>query len=1234
MIATACALASGLVVGILRLPEWAVITALVLLGILASASVLMLGWYLLLGPAAAHQSPTVRGGAGGESRMSAGMDSALAGWLASSILCIGLYVSLLGASRDLNRIALEAADRFSHLAAAVRTKVIDEMLRPSFSLRGLRGTYAASDFVTREEFARYVEMRDLNRGLVGLPLVAVVDRIAPEQAGAFGQLLQRFGEPIRQPVLAPRVPYHLLVRSVAPEQTAEPLKLMDLAADPAVRAAAELAISTGESTLTPPIRLQLGDGDFLGPLWLLAVYRNGEPTNTLEAQATAFEHLLIAPVQIREVVDKIAEDIRALADIEIFDVDTSGRQIMVVDWDEHLRTVDASSVATAYADRMYVRESLVGLGGRVWRIVTSSRPAFESDVNMASGLNFGAAGGVLSVLLSWLTWTLGTATSRARAAAHAMTRDLRRLSMIAERTSNSVIITDTERRIVWVNEAFTRVTGYTLAEVLGHSPGELLQCERSDPRAIEHMRRAIRAQEPCRTEIINRSKSGEYYVLDIEIQPLFDSAGKLTGFMAIESDISEQHRAREELAASEARFRALCDSSPMLIWTSDTSGGRDYFNQRWLDFTGRPAASEQGDGWTQSIHRDDLWRTVEAYVAAVNERSAFEITYRLRRSDGQFRTLVDRGTPRFNARGEFTGFVGACADVSDLTESRRQLRAQAEHMDTTVRSANLGTWDWNVATGDIRFNDLAQTMLGYEPGELGSSVEAWEDLVHPEDQPQRVRAIFEHLEGRTREYRCEYRVRRKDGDWMWVLDVGRVTERDEESAPLRAMGVHIDVTESHKVESELREARLQAEAANRAKSEFLANMSHEIRTPMTAIIGYAELLGDIGDRSKAPSERLAYIDTIRRSGDHLLSIINDILDLSKIEAGKMSIERVAIDPLQILHDVESLMSVKARDKSLSLRVVQDSDVPAAIVSDPVRLRQIIVNLVSNAIKFTQTGGVTVRVSIAEPQSPAPRLLVSVQDTGIGMTPKQVAGLFNAFQQADASTTRRFGGTGLGLRISKSLARMLGGDVTVESEPGTGSTFTLVVATGPLAGVEMISAERGRVAVRNDLPAGTTPAAASDTGPLHGVRVLLVEDGPDNQRLISHHLRRAGAEVTITDNGRKALEKLTIDATVEGTIRDPAPFDLIVTDMQMPEMDGYSLAMRLRAGGWRLGIVALTAHAMDGDDQKCLKAGCDAYATKPIDRPALIEVCRKWARRGAHEVPAPSAPAETSEPRNA
>ncbi len=1237
MVAVACALAAGLVAGTLRLPDWAIVSALGLVGLLATASVVMLGWCLVRGSGRAPASAICRADAGRSSRSSrssAAGDTALVGWLASLILFVGLIVSLLGATRDLDRVALDAEERFSRLAARLRSEVIDLMHRPTFPLLGLRGAYAASDRISREEFARYVEMRDLSKGVIGLPLIASVNRIAPEQAGNFDRVLRDYGEPIRQPALAPGAPYHLLVRNAAPEARAGTLVLTDLAADPAVRAAAELAISTGEPTLTPPIGLPLGGGDFLGPLWVLAVYRTDAALDTAEARASAFEHLLVAPVQPREIVDHVAQDMLGLADLEVFDVDVSGRQTMVVDWDEHLLKVDASSAATAYADREHVRESVLDLGGRVWRLVVSSRPDFESRPSIASGLNFGVAGGVLSVLLSWLTWTMGTTTSRARAAAHAMTRDLRRLSMIAERTHNAVIVTDTERRIVWVNDAFTGVTGYTPEEAIGRVPGDLLQCDRSDPQAIERMRRAIRAQEPCRVEIVNRRKSGEYYVLDIEIQPLRDADGTLTGFMAVESDITKEHRAREELAASEARFRALCDSSPMLVWTSDTEGGRDYFNQCWIDFTGRTLPEELGNGWTQSIHRDDLWRSIETYVAAVGERRAFEITYRLRRHDGQFRTLVDRGTPRFSARGEFVGFVGACADVSEFTESRRELRLQAEHMDTTVRSANLGTWDWDIATGDIRFSEIAQTMLGYAPGELGTTIEAREELVHKEDQSQRLRAIYEHLEGKTREYRCEYRVRRKDGQWMWLLDVGRVTERDEESTPLRAMGVHIDVTESHKVESELREARLQAEAANRAKSEFLANMSHEIRTPMTAIIGYAELLGDIGDRSKAPPERLAYIDTIRRNGDHLLSIINDILDLSKIEAGKMTVERVALDPVQLLHDVESLMSAKARERSLELRIVQDTDIPASILSDPVRLRQIIVNLVGNAIKFTQTGGVTVHVSTLDPASPHPRMLVRVQDTGIGMSPQQVAGLFNAFQQADASTTRRFGGTGLGLRISKSLSRLLGGDVDVESVEGKGSTFSLVFDTGPLAGVAMISADQGRAAFRQEsaarlakgtsaaAPAGSSTASAAPAAPpvvpLAGVRILLVEDGPDNQRLISHHLRRAGAEVTIADNGRFALEKLTIDATIEGTLRDPAPFDLVLTDMQMPEIDGYSLARRLRAAGWRLGIVALTAHAMEGDAQKCLQAGCDAYATKPIDRPALIEVCRKWSRRAPHD----------------
>ncbi len=395
-----------------------------------------------------------------------------------------------------------------------------------------------------------------------------------------------------------------------------------------------------------------------------------------------------------------------------------------------------------------------------------------------------------------------------------------------------------------------------------------------------------------------------------------------------------------------------------------------------------------------------------------------------------------------------------------------------------------------------------------------------------------------------------------------------------------------------------------AEAAARAKSEFLANMSHEIRTPMTAILGYTQLLADEGDLEQAPPHRREFIGTIRRNGEHLLALINDILDLSKIEAGKMTVERIATDPGAMLSEVEALMRVKARDKGLTLDVVRETALPATIRTDPVRLKQVLVNLVGNAIKFTETGGVTIRAGLDRHAAGGPVLRVEVADTGIGMTPEQLSRLFGAFEQADASTTRRFGGTGLGLRISKSLIEALGGEITVRSVPGAGSVFELTVATGDLTGVDMIEApERSH----GGNPVPVVREAASR--PLEGMRVWLAEDGPDNQRLISYVLTKAGAEVRVFDHGRAAWE-----AMAPGGVAAGSPCDVLLTDMQMPEMDGYSLARALRAAGWSGPIVALTAHAMSGDAQRCLDAGCDAYASKPIDRAALIRLCQQMRGR--------------------
>lgn len=406
---------------------------------------------------------------------------------------------------------------------------------------------------------------------------------------------------------------------------------------------------------------------------------------------------------------------------------------------------------------------------------------------------------------------------------------------------------------------------------------------------------------------------------------------------------------------------------------------------------------------------------------------------------------------------------------------------------------------------------------------------------------------------------------------------------------------------------ELAAERDEAERASQAKSELLANMSHEIRTPMTAILGYADLLLD----PSADAEMFtSHVTTIRRNGEHLLRIINDILDMSKVDAGKLAIEdrEVALD--ELLADLADLMRGRASANGIEFGVVCESRIPRRITSDPVRLRQILVNLGGNAIKFTEDGSVTLRLR-AEIGSPV--VTFAVSDTGCGMDEETVSRLFGAFTQADASTTRRFGGTGLGLHISKKLAALLGGDISVESQLGVGSTFTLTISCDPCDWTDVMApGEVDCSSSRHTREQSSRREVEIRDSPLRGLRICLVEDSLDSQRLFAHHLKGAGASVVAFDSGRAALEAVTVDGTVEGAILHPLAFDLVLTDIEMPEMDGYTLTRMLRAKGWDLPIVALTANAMSGDAQRCIDAGCDAHATKPIDRAALISVCQSSA----------------------
>ena len=404
-------------------------------------------------------------------------------------------------------------------------------------------------------------------------------------------------------------------------------------------------------------------------------------------------------------------------------------------------------------------------------------------------------------------------------------------------------------------------------------------------------------------------------------------------------------------------------------------------------------------------------------------------------------------------------------------------------------------------------------------------------------------------------------------------------------------------------EAQVLAAKDAAEAANRAKSAFLANMSHEIRTPMGAILGYADRMLE---PDQQPSDRLDCLNTIRRNGEHLLMLINDILDLSKIEAGEMVMEKIACSPARIISEVVSIMRVKSGEKGLKLEVRVDGPIPDRIFTDPTRLRQIIINLVSNAIKFTDAGWVRVFAKLMDrPDAANPRMNFEVIDSGIGMTSEQMSRLFRPFTQADTSTTRRFGGTGLGLSICKHYAQMLGGELTVDSMLGRGSRFALTLPTGDLKGVAMIS---------DCAEAIQLEASSADTNYRLNGQILLVDDGQENRDLLSYYLQQAGAEVTSAENGLIGVEK-ALAALAMGT-----PFDLIFMDMQMPEMDGYSASAKLRGKGYTGAIVALTAHAMATDREKCIVSGCTDYLSKPARKPQLLEMAARFLK---HTIALPS-----------
>ncbi|WP_374077403.1 response regulator [Bdellovibrio bacteriovorus] len=474
-----------------------------------------------------------------------------------------------------------------------------------------------------------------------------------------------------------------------------------------------------------------------------------------------------------------------------------------------------------------------------------------------------------------------------------------------------------------------------------------------------------------------------------------------------------------------------------------------------------------------------------------------------------------------------------------------------------------------------------------------SSGSKWQTAIDPEDLKCFLKAWMDSMsEGKP--FDAELRVRNKYNEphWFWVKAVAELNQIGQVTSWLATC---TDINDRKIAELKLIEAEKEAKAASLSKTSFLANMSHEIRTPMNAILGFTELMLD---PNQTTEERVNCIHTVQRNASQLLKIIDEILDISKVESGHMQIEKVEVNVPTLLDDLKNLLQLPAMDKGLELRFGLDTEIPRTVLSDPTRLRQILLNLIGNAIKFTQQGSVEINVAwhAKDQSSGKDRMEFRIVDTGVGISAEHAERLFQPFVQGDSSTTRKFGGTGLGLALSRQLARAMGGEVSlVSSEQGRGSHFLVVVEAPALADTSFVS--NLNIAVKRK----TKNFPKRGDGRLKSMRILLVEDVVDNQALMVHFLNLAGAKVEVADNGHDGVAK-----ALEGN------FDAVLMDIQMPLMDGYEATRQLRAQGYKTPIIALTAHALNEERDKSIEAGCDDHLSKPVEFNTLIEHLVKLA----------------------
>lgn len=743
------------------------------------------------------------------------------------------------------------------------------------------------------------------------------------------------------------------------------------------------------------------------------------------------------------------------------------------------------------------------------------------------------------------------------------------LNMAAmEATASGIVITDVTGTIEWSNSAFTNLTGYSAAEAKGKDI-KILESGKHPSEFYERMWNTISAGEMWQGEIINARKDGSLYEEEMSITPVRDANGTISHFVGIKQDITERRHAEAAKNASDRRYSELVESLPDLIWSIDLQGRFTFVNAPALDaiFGYRPE-EWLGRSFVEFLPPGEDVKLLPLFQRLLAGETLHQIDGAFLHKDGTLKHMSISGAPNFDEQGAVSSLGGTSRDITEQTQAEERIAANELLLRTIL----------DVLPQRVFWKDLAGKYLGCNRVFLEdtgqTSVVGLTDYEMPW-KPEEMRYYRE----------CDDRVTTLDspeldiietqknaaGEDIWLL-TNKMPMKDTHGTVVGVMGTYQDISRLKQIERELVKARNDAEAANQAKSEFLANMSHEIRTPMNGVIGLTEL----ALATVLSSEQREYLNGIATSGHALLQVINDILDFSKIEAGKFAIDEVDFDLTAAVEMAVETMALRAHEKGLELVCDIHADVPDGLIGDPARLRQVLINLVGNAVKFTSQGEVAVNVEAEKVTDETVCLAFSVTDTGVGIPADKQQSIFEAFTQADGSTTRSYGGTGLGLTISTKLVQMMGGRLQMESEPEKGSRFYFSIPFG-----------------RTNMENGKSRFNLEHTE-LVGLRVLIVDDNATNRQTLVRTLARRGVVAAGADSGKNALVCLR-DALAQGT-----PFQLILLDVQMPEMDGFTLLSQIRREPEldRPAILMLSSTERGKEIARARALGASAYLVKP------------------------------------